>query len=226
MTDPCLDTLRVLGHELRRPLTVIRGASTLLIDDADRLPSDSREQMLSMIDRSATEMSDLIDDLLTSVHLEMGDIRYAPEPIDLSALIADAVEAARHQDPTRNVDIGSLDGVDGLEVEADREHALAALRALLVNAIRYSPEDSPIEVAAALEGDEVRLLVLDRGPGIPADLRERAFEKFVRLDPNAGGAGLGLFLARGLARGMGGDVSLDDREDGGTIVCFTLRRRG
>jgi signal transduction histidine kinase len=226
VTDPCLETLRVLGHELRRPLTVIRGASTLLIDDADRLPADSRVQMLTMIDRSAIEMSGLIDDLLISVHLEMGDVQFAAEPVDLSGLVAEAVEAARREDPARSVEVGGLDGGDGLEVEVDREHALSALRALLVNAIRYSPEGSAIEVAAVPEADRVEVRVLDRGPGIPAEQRERAFERFVRLDPNTGGAGLGLYLARGLARGMGGDVSLTDREDGGTIVCFTLRRRG
>lgn len=226
MTDAWLEILRVLGHELRRPLTVIRGASTLLIDDSESLPAGSREQMLTMIDRSATEMSTLIDDLLTAVHLDLGDVRYSPEAVDLSGLVAEAVEAARHEDQGRSVDVAGVADLDGLEVEADREHALCALRALLVNAIRFSPEGSVVEVAATTEEGAVGLRILDRGPGIPAAHRERAFEKFVRLDPNVGGAGLGLFLARGLARGMGGEVSLADREDGGTVACFTLRRRG
>jgi signal transduction histidine kinase len=225
VTDPCLETLRVLGHELRRPLTVIRGASTLLIDDADALPASSREQMLAMIDRSATEMSNLIDDLLTSVHLELGDVAFSPEPVELAALVTEAVEAVRHQDPGRQLDLSGLAAVDGLEVEADREHALSALRALLVNAIRFSPEGTAVEVEATAEGDSVSVWVLDRGPGIPAAQRDRAFEKFTSLDPNTGGAGLGLFLARGLARGMGGDVRLSEREDGGTVCCFTLKRR-
>jgi two-component system, OmpR family, sensor histidine kinase KdpD len=221
--DPCLETLRVLGHELRRPLTVIRGASTLLIDDSDALPAGSRQQMLGMIDRSAAGMSDMIDDLLTAVHLELGDVLYSTEALDVAALIADAVEAARYEDPERGVDVS---GLNGLEVEADRDHAVRALRALLVNAIRYSPEGGAVEVVASTDADAVSLQVLDRGPGIPAAQREHAFEKFSRLDPNTGGAGLGLFLARGLARGMGGEVTLDEREDGGTAVCFTLRRRG
>jgi len=223
VTDPCLETLRVLGHELRRPLTVIRGASTLLIDDSDALPAGSRTQMLGMIDRSATAMSDLIDDLLTAVHLELGDVRYAAEPVEVAALVADAVEAARYEDPDRGVDVS---GIDGLRVEADREHAVRALRALVVNAIRYSPGAGDVEVVASSEAGAVNVCVLDRGPGIPAPQREHAFEKFSRLDPNAGGAGLGLFLARGLARGMGGEITLTDREDGGTAVCFTLRRSG
>lgn len=222
MSDPCLDTLRVLGHELRRPLTVIRGASTLLIDDSDALPAGSRVQMLGMIDRSATAMSDLIDDLLTAVHLELGDVMYSPETVDLQALVAEAVEAARYEDPEREV---TVSGVDGLQAEADREHALRVLRSLVVNGIRYSPGTGAVEVAAGADGDRVNLSVLDHGPGIPAGERDRAFEKFSRLDPNTGGAGLGLFLARGLARGMGGDVTVTDREGGGTAACFTLRRR-
>jgi len=176
-----------------------------------------------MIDRSASEMSDLIDDLLISVHIDLGDVQYSLEPVDVEGLVGEAVEAARRDETAGGVEIGDL---DALAVEADREHAVRALRAVLVNAHRFSPEGAPVSVTASAEGDVVRLLVLDRGPGIPADQRERAFERFARLDPNAGGAGLGLFLARGLTRGMGGEVSLADREDGGTAVCFTLKRRG
>ena len=213
----------MLGHELRRPLTVIRGASTLLIDDADALPPASRQQMLAMIDRSASEMSDLIDDLLIAVHLDIGDVQYSLEPVDVEALVGDAVEASHRDEAAGGIETSNL---HGLAVEADRDHAVRALRAVLANAHRFSPAGAPVAVTARAEGGVIRLLVLDRGPGIPADQRERAFERFARLDPNTGGAGLGLYLARGLTRGMGGEVSLGHREDGGTAVCFTLKRRG
>lgn len=212
----------MLGHELRRPLTVIRGASTLLIDDADALTPTSRKQMLTLIDRSATEMSDLIDNVLVAVHLELGDIQYALEPVALRLLVAEAVEAVSQLEPASSVEVADM---DGLEVEVDREHALRAVRALLANARRFTPEGGTVQVVADVQGDVVQLQVLDRGPGVPVGQRERAFEKFARLDPSTGGAGLGLFLARGLARGMGGEVTLADREDGGTAACFTLRRR-
>ncbi len=212
----------MLGHELRRPLTVIRGASTLLVDDGDALPAASRSQMLSLIDRSAAAMDELIDDLLTAVHLDLGDVDYLLEPVELRGVLEEAVAAARRIDPARSIDCS---GADGLIVEADREHVLRAVRAVLVNAVRHTPPESPVEMVAGAGPDTVRLEVLDRGPGIPAARRELAFEKFRRLDDRTGGAGLGLFLARGLARGMGGDLSLDDREDGGAVVCFTLKRR-
>jgi two-component system sensor histidine kinase KdpD len=218
-----VETLRVLGHELRRPLTVLRGASTLLVEDHGALPPDSRLQMLTLIDRSAAAMADLVDDMQTAVHLEAGEIDYLLEPVDLTALIDEAVESARRGGSDRSVDVR---GPDGLEVHADREQALRAVRALLANALYFSPEATPVEVVASADAEGVRVEILDRGPGVPAADRERAFEKFTRLDPHVGGAGLGLFLARGLARGMGGEVSVNDREDGGTAACFTLKRRG
>ncbi|HKF74770.1 MAG TPA: HAMP domain-containing sensor histidine kinase [Candidatus Dormibacteraeota bacterium] len=221
--DPCLEALRVLGHELRRPLTVLRGAATLLIDDGGALPEAGRRQMLTLIDRGASEMADLIDDLLTAVHLEQRDIEYRSERIPLAGLVQEAVHAALRLDPERAI---AVSGVAGFEVVADPEQAARALRAVVVNAVQHSPAAAPVEVVAATEADVVRVEVRDRGPGIPADRRERAFEKFARLEGTAAGAGLGLFLARGLARAMGGDVELSGREDGGTVVCFTLRRRG
>ena len=179
--------------------------------------------MLAMIDRSAAEMSDLIDDVLIAVHLDIGDVQFSLETVDVQGLVEDAVETVRREEPARRIEIGST---DGLAVEADREHAVRALRALVLNAHRHTPSGDILNVAVSAQDDTVRLLVLDRGPGIPADQRERAFQRFSRLDPNASGAGLGLFVARGLARGMGGEVSLTDREDGGTAACFTLKRRG
>lgn len=217
-----IDALRALGHDLRRPLTVIRGASTLLVDDADRLPAESRREMLRLIDRSAAAMDERIEDLLTAVHLELGDVFYEIEVVELRALVDEAMEGTRAAAPERSFDVR---GLDGLRVEADRGQAVRALRALLANAVQYSPPGSLIEVEAGAEPDVVLVQVLDRGPGIPAEQRERAFERFSRLDEQLGGAGIGLFLARGLARAMGGEVSVDDREEGGARVCFTLKRR-
>jgi signal transduction histidine kinase len=202
---------------------VIRGAASLLLDDADSLPTASRRQMLALIERGATTMSDLIDDLLTVVHLELGDVDYLLEPVDLQGVLEEALEGARRTDPERPIDVR---GVADLVVEADREHAVRAIRAVLVNAVQHTPPGSPVEVVARAAPDAVRLEVLDRGPGIPPARRELAFARFTRLDQHAGGAGMGLFLARGLARGMGGDLSLEDREDGGAALCFTLRLRG
>lgn len=216
----CLEALRALGHELRRPLTVVRGAATLLVEDGDRLPEASRRQMMALVEGGVDTMSEMVDDLLAAVHLDVGDLEFALEPLDVSALVAEVVAAARRREPERDIEVHDP---GGLIAVADREQAGRALRALLTNAILYSPSDQPVVIV--VEPGPARLGVLDRGPGIPAGERERAFAKFVSLDPGTGGAGLGLYLARGLARAMGGDVAVEDRVGGGTAAWITLSRR-
>lgn len=216
----CLEALRALGHELRRPLTVVRGAATLLVEDGERLPEASRRQMMALIEQSVDTMSEMVDDLLTAVHLDVGDLEFRLEPLEVSALVAEVVEAARGRDPERSIEVR---GASGLLVEADRDQAARALRTVIANALHYSPPDQPVEVV--VEPDPARVGVLDRGPGIPAAQRELAFSKFARLDPRSGGAGLGLYLARGLARAMGGDAVIADRDGGGCALWITLNRR-
>lgn len=220
-----LEAMSALGHELRRPLTVIRGAATLMLDTDGALPPDKTVEMLSLIDANVEEASDLIEDLIITVHLEAGDTHLFEEPVDVAELVAQAVAAERRHTGDHPVTV--LGAAPGVTVEADRERAARCLRALLSNAARHSPPQSPIEVAVDTNGDSarVRFEVLDRGPGLPAAERERAFQRFTKLS-DASGLGLGLYLVRGLARAMGGDAGIGDRPGGGAAVWFTLKRRG
>src|SRR5262249_60953958 len=138
--------------------------------------------MLTLIDASGAAMADLIDDLLVAVHLESGDLRFTIEPVALSSLVAEVVEAAERVAPDRAIQIA---GHDDLVVEVDREQALRALRAVMVNAIHFSPAGAPVEVAVNAGPGAVSLLALDPGPGIPAPHRERALEHFGRREPHA-----------------------------------------
>jgi two-component system sensor histidine kinase KdpD len=219
----CLETLRVLCHELRRPLTVIRGAAGLLTEDAGRLPEDSRQNMLRLIENSVDTMTEQLDDLLTAQQLEAGEVDIELEPVGLATLLEGAVAAVNRQKPEVRIE---LRRADELVVEADRDQAERALRAVLANAVRHSPPGGTVEVLAHGDAATARVEILDRGPGIPSGQRELAFQKFARLTRPAGGAGLGLFLARGLARAMGGEVEIGDRPGGGAAVWFTLTRRG
>lgn len=219
----CLEVLRVLGHELRRPLTVIRGAASLLVEEADALPSGARRQMMSLIESGVDTLVEMIDDMSTAAHLAAGDVQLTREPVDLGVLVRSAVDAALRQEPDHRIEVH---GVDGVVVSVDPEHAARVLRAVLSNAVRFSPADRPVGLVARCEPATVTVQVLDRGPGIAAEHRERVFERFQRLSEQGGGAGLGLYLARGLARAMGGEVALADRDGGGCAVCVTLSRRG
>ena len=221
--SPYLELMSVIGHELRRPLTVIRGAATLLLDTEGRMPPDRALEMLRMIDVNVEDMSDLIEDLLVMVHLETQDLGLLIEPIPVAEVVSSALESERRKLGDRAVTV--LGAAPGLVVEADRSRAVRALRALLSNAARFSPPDSPIEISVEAKAGIVRIEVQDRGPGIPAAEREAAFGRFHRAGEGSG-LGLGLYLVRGLARAMGGDAGASERTGGGATVWFTLGRRG
>src|SRR5205807_1930659 len=112
----CLETLRVLCHELRRPLTVIRGAAGLLTEEAGRLPEDSRQNMLRLIESSVDTMTEQLEDLLTAQQLEAGEVELTLEPVHLPALLEGAVAAVSRQEPEALIEVRP--GGD-LVVEAD-----------------------------------------------------------------------------------------------------------
>ena len=220
---PYLELISVIGHELRRPLTVIRGAATLMLDMDGKMPARNALEMLRMIDVNVEDMSDLIEDLLLMVHLEARDLQLFTEPVEVADLVAGAVDGERRHLGEHSVTV--LGAAPGLAVDADRGRAIRALRCLLGNAARFSPAGSPVEVSVRPQNGAVRFEVLDRGPGIPAAELETAFERFQRAGDGAG-LGLGLYLVRGLARAMGGEAGAGSRKGGGAAVWFTLNRRG
>lgn len=221
--SPYLELISVIGHELRRPLTVIRGAATLMLDMEGKMPAQNALDMLRMIDVNVEDMSDLIEDLLLMVHLEAHDLQLFSEPVEVANLVAGAVDGERRHLAEHPVTV--LGAAPGVVVEADRGRAVRALRCLLGNAARFSPPGSPVEVSVQQRDGKVRFEVLDRGPGIPAAERETAFERFRRSGDHAG-LGLGLYLVRGLAQAMGGEAGAGARKGGGAAVWFTLKRRG
>lgn len=180
--------------------------------------------MLSLIDRTVEEMSDLIEDVLLMVHLVAQDLGLFIEPVLVNEIVTAAVEQERRR--TSEHPLTVLGTAPGIRVEADRHRAIRALRALIDNASRYSPAGTPIEVSVdGTDPKTVRFEVLDRGPGIPSADRERVFDRYTQL-ASGSGLGLGLYLVRGVARMMGGDAGLADRGDGGLAVWFTLNRGG
>ncbi len=222
-SDPYLEVVSLLGHELRRPLTVIRGAATLLMQSQDRMPRKNAADMLALIDRSVESMADLIEDLLTVCHLDAGDLHIQPQPVEVAALIASVVEAVRKHTPRRAIVV--LGSAPGLEVTTDPLRAGQVLRALLSNAIRFSPQDPPVEISVRREPGRVKIEVLDRGPGVPARSRHEIFRRFRRLDETPG-TGTGLYLAKGLVEAMGGEIGIRSRPGGGSVFWFTLATRG
>jgi PAS domain S-box-containing protein len=212
------DFVARVSHELRTPLTPIRGFASILLRRGEQLDADQRHDALERIVERADHLSDLVEDLLLVTRLDRRELDELvhPRPTSIAPVLEAAADSARTRDPARTISIHLAPGTG--EALADPERVRQIVVALLDNACLYSPADTPIEVELDQEGDEVRVRVVDHGPGIPRDQREAIFEQFHRLeDPltmQTGGVGLGLFIARRLAEAMHGTVMVEDARNG------------
>jgi signal transduction histidine kinase len=202
------------SHELRTPITVIRGQLEVLAQQDDP-PADEVRRVERLVQAEITRISRLVDDLLLLAQAERADFLRIDE-IELHAFVAE-LWAGVSVTATRRFELGPVP--DG-RLRADPDRLAQALRNLVRNAIEHTGDDSGLvrlEVER-LATDRIRFAVIDNGPGIPVGERERVFERFHRTDParnrNEGGAGLGLAIVRAIAEAHGGDVRADARSEG------------
>lgn len=191
------EELSRLAHDLRSPLTAIRGAAALLLHAHDQLTGDKLEDLLRVIDAQAGRMADKVEDVIAAHRLEAGTLRLTAERLEVAEIVADALDAMRARHRDRRFRVSGL--VEGLYVEADAERTPQLLRLLLDAAARQSPADRGVEVKASRHEAAVKIEVRHRGQG-PAE-----------PDP----------LAIGLARAMGGDAGVGGRSSSATS-WFTL----
>ncbi|WP_424536854.1 ATP-binding protein [Sphaerisporangium viridialbum] len=216
--------LATTSHELRTPITVVQGFASTLDARWDKLSDVERRSAVRTIAERARALGQLMDHLLLGARAGAEELKVQVESFDLgervrAATLGMPVLSDRH---SVEVDIPSdLPLVDGDALATD-----ILLGQLLENAFKYSPDGGLIRVLAWAEGDHVVLVVDDEGVGIAPDDRERVFERFVQADSGDrrrfGGVGLGLYIARSLARAQGGEVSAHSRPGGGTRMRFIL----
>jgi K+-sensing histidine kinase KdpD len=215
---PWLAGLSLLTHDLRRPLTVIRGAATLLVEAQEQLPPSSRAQILGLIDQNVEAMSEMIEDLSVVARLEAGALEVATGPVAVDELLEAALESATRLAPGARLAVAAA---PDLEVEADRELAIRALRALLLGALERS--DQPLVEVDVEPGERLVRLRVRTPPGsVPEGRAEPGFEPLV---PAGRDPGLALYMARGVARAMGGDLVVSSGPGADFLFSFTLNRR-
>jgi PAS domain S-box-containing protein len=222
------DFVATVSHELRTPITPIKGYVELLRGKGARLPEDKRQEMLGVIAERADHMARLIEDLLLASRISSGAPGTAipglrAERIDLGE-VAERAAADYLRDPRCRL---RVDGAgEPLPVEADPMRLTQILSNLLSNAHKYSPADRPVLLRIHREDDRVLASVIDRGRGIPREELDRVFDKFHRVeDPmtmTTGGTGLGLFIARELARAMNGDIEVSSVLHQGSTFTLAL----
>ena len=217
------DFVSTVSHELRTPLTSIYGfAETLKRPDVD-FSAAERETFLRYIASESERLIRIVDDLLDVARLEAGTLDVTPEPTAVGQVVREAVSAASTQANGRRRFSIEVEPPE-LAVRADREKFGQVLANLLDNAVRYSPEGGTISVAARGRRGAAEITVADEGVGIAEADRERVFTKFFRSGRPAAeqGAGLGLFLVRGLVTAMGGRIWVESEEGLGSRFTFEL----
>lgn len=220
------DFIATISHELRTPITPIRGYADLLKRRWDRMSLEKRESVLDTIAERADHLARLVDDLLMAARADTEtSLRVESSTVDVVAVVDDAAKAFPEVDGRLHVQSSAP-----LLVQADRTRVMQIIGNLVGNAVKYTPADSPIEISFEQSDGWVEVSVRDHGAGIAADEQERVFERFYRIeDPltmRTGGSGLGLHISRQLARAMGGDVRLNSSPGHGSTFVLRLRAEG
>jgi signal transduction histidine kinase len=213
------------SHELKTPLTTVRGFAETLLDAE---PSEKlRHEFLTAIVRSANRMQRLVDDLLDLSRLESGGWRLEAEEVELSNAVKVAWADFRDAADARGVRFAMHGDAVAL---ADPDGLHQVFLNLFDNALRYTPDRGSITVTVTTCDGMVELAVTDTGRGIPSKALDRVFERFYRVDPardrELGGTGLGLSIVRHLASAMGGHVVAESELGRGATIRFTLPLAG
>ena len=222
------DMISLMSHELRTPLTSINGFSELLALD-DRIPEESRE-FLQIISNESQRMSRMIDTFLSVTQLERGDKQ---EVIKIALRLDEAVREtmAAMQPVAKKKRIRFIEQGHGRipPVAADKSLITQAIAKLLDNAIKYSPERTAVTVSTVLEAEAVRVIVEDRGYGVPAESIDRIWEKFYRVardgqEKDEESTGLGLAFVKEVVEQHGGTVAVESEVGRGSKFSFALPR--
>jgi two-component system OmpR family sensor kinase len=210
------------SHELRTPVTVLRGSSQVLLRHAGPMRPDTK-QALSDLHDEAVRLARLVDDLLTLSRLDEGRAP-APEAVPLRPFLHDFLGRYGAVWSDRTVEIEP--GIDGVAASVNPDSLQRILTNLIDNAARYSRPGGAIRLTAEARGPDVALSVADEGPGLDPEDARRVFDRFYRANPSrsrgSGGSGLGLSIVRSLVEQSGGSIELKTGPDRGTTVTVRL----
>ncbi len=222
------ELISTLAHEMRTPLTSIKGYATALLMEEAAFGPDTQREFLQIIDEECDLLRDLIHDLLESSIIDAGLLQIRVQPVMLPRLVRGIVEEIEHRAHNHRFLVNVPADMPILEADPDR--VAQVLRNLLDNAIKYSPEGGLVVTRGEVQGGEVVVSVADQGVGIAPEHLNRLFEKFFRIKNGAEhqvvGSGLGLPISRTIVEAHGGRIWAESQVGEGTIFYFTLPLNG
>ena len=222
------DFLKTVSHELRTPLTVLSGYVEMMEDGSLGPVPDGWIKPMTQLQAKVEELNRLVHMMLEASRAEGPTLKVNLADVDVVATVSHAIEATQ-PDAERAGHVLRMHKPEGeLSVRGDRDKLLVVLRNLVENAVKYSPDAPEVDVGVTAEADAVHIWVADRGMGVPDAEKKNIFEQFHRIDsPDTaaiGGSGLGLFIVRQLVEVQGGQITVSDREGGGSVFSFSLPR--
>ncbi|WP_372734186.1 ATP-binding protein [Nocardioides sp.] len=211
------DLVATVAHELRSPLTGVKGFVTALLNRWDKLNDDQKKLMLTTVSADSDRLSRLIAELLDVARIDTGRLQMYPRPCDPGVLITRIVESVQ----AGTARVITVDAAADLpEVLADPDKFTQVFINLIENAVRHGEGVVSVRIAASSAGEKVTITVDDQGEGIAPELRRRVFTKFWKSGER-GGSGLGLYIVGGLTKAHGGTVLIDDAPGGGARIIVT-----
>ncbi|WP_369226931.1 ATP-binding protein [Streptomyces sp. R39] len=210
--------LAAVSHDLRTPLAGIKAAVTSLRSDDVEWSEEDQAELLEAIEEGADRLDNLVGNLLDMSRLQTGTVTPIIRETDLDEVVPMALGGV----PEDSVELDIPETLPMVNV--DRGLLERAVANVVENAVKYSPPEEKVLVSASAIADRVEVRVVDRGPGVPDDAKDRIFEPFQRYgdSPRGNGVGLGLAVARGFAEAMGGTLSAEDTPGGGLTMVLSV----
>jgi two-component system sensor histidine kinase KdpD len=212
-----------LAHDIKTPLTSIKAAVTSLLGGAQ----DPGRELLTIINEEADRLNQLAAEVVEMARIEAGKLHLEKQPVTVADLIAGALSDLAVALKGRPLALHIPDRIPN--VEADQELAGQVVKQFVENALKYSPECSPIDISAELKSGKIVIGVADRGPGIEENERSRIFDKFFRgrrhrFDTK--GTGMGLAIAKGIVEAHGERIWVESEPGQGAVFYFSLAASG
>jgi signal transduction histidine kinase len=211
-----------VSHDLRNPLTAMRGAVQLMQTGRTGPVTPRQEKMLGILDGSATRMLAMVDQIVEFTRLRSGTLILDRRPLDLARVAARAVDELAPQAVEKQLRLQVAARERPFPVVGDEAALVRVVINLAGNAIKFTPEGGAVTVRLAEQEGEVELAVTDTGDGIPAEALERIFEPYQQAHRGRGGSGLGLAVVRGLVDAHGGTVRVESEAGRGSVFRVRL----
>jgi PAS domain S-box-containing protein len=215
--------ISIASHELRTPITVLRGFTQLLARQLDQQGIQEPISMLHKMDAQISKLVRLIDELLDASKIRAGRLDYEEEPVDLDALVHETVEMLQASSPTH---ILHVSGATHAVILGDKDRLGQVITNLITNAVKYSPQANTVDISLATSENRTLVIVRDYGIGIAPVHQKHIFDRFYRVHGSSNktfkGLGMGLYIAHDIVKRHGGDLTVESEEGKGSTFIVSL----